>query len=117
MTVLLVAAGAAFGAPVRWWVDRWVQQRWAPVLPWGTLSVNVIGSFVLGVLLGALPDQQNLLLLVGVGFCGALTTFSSFAWETYRLVDDGASALAFLNTALSLIVCVTATAVGYWFIG
>lgn len=117
MTALYVAFGAAVGAPLRWWVDQWVQRRWSPAFPWGTFSVNVAGSFVLGVLLAAAPDNNTLLLLMGVGFCGALTTFSSFAWESYRLVEDGADLFAWANVLGSLVCCVAAAGIGYWVVG
>ena len=60
MSALYIAAGAAIGAPVRWWVDQLVQRRWSPVFPWGTFTVNVVGSFILGVLLAAAPQHHTL---------------------------------------------------------
>jgi len=113
VSALFVAAGAAVGAPLRWWVDRLVQQRWAPAMPWGTFTVNVAGSLVLGALTQAVVGDSSAFLLIGIGFCGALTTFSSFTWETYRLVEDGANYLAVLNVAASLVVCVLAAWVGW----
>ncbi len=86
--LLLVAVGAAAGAPTRWWVDQQVQRRFAPVLPWGTFVVNVVGSFALGLLFSSGGLSSHAYLAVGVGFLGALTTFSSFAWETHRLAED-----------------------------
>jgi CrcB protein len=84
-SVLAVAAGAAVGAPVRFAVERWLGAAW----PWGTWLVNVVGSAVLGVLVGltsARPDTSVLLVsLVGVGFCGALTTFGGFAAQVLDL--------------------------------
>ncbi|HET8641940.1 MAG TPA: CrcB family protein, partial [Pseudonocardiaceae bacterium] len=79
MTVLLIAIGAAAGAPLRYLTDRWVQARHDGLLPWGTLAVNVAGSLMLGVVAaavhaGAWPGW--VLTGVGVGLCGALTTFS-----------------------------------------
>ena len=117
MSVLLIAAGAAVGAPVRWWVDRWVQQRWVPALPWGTFTVNVVGSLLLGALAHATMSDSGAFLLLGVGFCGALTTFSSFAWETFRLVEDGAELYAVLNVAGSLVVCLAAASLGWLLAG
>lgn len=113
MNLLLVAAGAAAGAPVRWWVDRWIQMRSLPALPWGTFVVNVVGSMLLGAIAHAASDDSAALLLMGIGFCGAMTTFSSFAWETFRLVEDGGRLLGLVNAIGSAVVCVVAAAAGW----
>jgi CrcB protein len=112
--LLLVAVGAAAGAPARWWVDQQVQRRFTPVLPWGTFAVNVAGSFALGLLVAAAGSSSNASLVVGVGFLGALTTFSSFAWETHRLAEDGAELLAAVNVLGSVVACLGAAALGWW---
>jgi CrcB protein len=114
--VLLVAAGAAFGAPLRWWVDQQVQRRFLPVLPWGTFGVNVVGSLCLGLLVGSssVAAGSSAYLAVGVGFFGALTTFSSFAWETHRLAEDGAELMATVNVVGSVLGCLAAAAAGWW---
>ncbi len=117
MSALYIAVGAAIGAPVRWWVDQLVQRRWAPVIPWGTFTVNVAGSFILGVLLATAPHNHTLVLFLGVGFCGALTTFSSFAWESYKLAEDGAEMFAWFNVVGSLVGCLVAAGIGYWLVG
>lgn len=102
VTVLLVAAGAAVGAPLRYLVDRAVQARHDSVFPWGTLLVNVVGSLALG-LLTALPADPALAAALGVGCCGALTTFSTFGYETLRLVQQRAHLLAALNVGVSVL--------------
>lgn len=117
MDALLVAAGAAVGAPLRWWVDVWVQRRWTPLLPWGTFTVNVTGSFLLGLLAAWWSTRDDGLLLLGVGVCGGLTTFSSFGWETHRLAEDGATRFAALNVVLTVVVCLLAAAAGWWLAG
>jgi len=87
MNILLVAVGAAVGAPLRFLVDKHMVGRLLlgtrieTPLPWGTFAVNVLGSFVLGLLTGV--GNQTIALLVGVGFCGAFTTYSTFAAETH----------------------------------
>ena len=106
MTVLLVALGAAVGAPLRYLVDRAVQRRHDSVFPWGTFAVNVTGSFLLGVLVrgasaGAVPG--SLVALLGTGVCGALTTYSTFGYETVRLLEDRARPYAVLNAAASVV--------------
>ena len=113
MLLLLVGLGAALGAPTRWWVDVTIGRRWAPVFPWGTFIVNVVGSALLGVFAARWSSTSSALALLGIGFCGSLTTFSSFAWETDRLATSGARAIAFLNVAASLVVCVGAAAIGW----
>ena len=116
MTALLVAVGAAFGAPLRYVVDLAVQSRHDSVLPWGTFSVNVVGSFVLGILGGTASrggvSPQDLALL-GTGFCGALTTFSTFGYETDVLAREGAWLYAGLNIVGSVAAGLAAVFAGY----
>lgn len=111
-----VCLGAAVGAPGRYLVDRAVQARHDSLMPWGTMLVNVVGSLVLGLLVGLstgsdVPDAVTL--SVGTGLCGALTTYSTFGYETFRLVEDGARLYAVLNVAVSLVVGVGAAGIGY----
>jgi CrcB protein len=111
MTFLLVALGAAVGAPLRYLTDRAVQARHDSVFPWGTLTVNVAGSFVLGLLTG-LPVSSSVSALLGTGFCGALTTYSTFSYETLRLARTGARFYAVLNVIASIVAGVGAASVG-----
>lgn len=102
MTVLLVAAGAAVGAPLRYVTDRAVQARHDSMFPWGTLSVNVAGCLLLG-LLTAMPVSTVTAALLGTGFCGALTTYSTFSYEVLRLMQRRAWLLAALNAMATLL--------------
>lgn len=102
MTVLWVALGAAVGAPLRYLVDRAVQTRHDSVFPWGTLTVNVAGSAILGFLL-ALPASPAITAVLGTGFCGALTTYSTLSYETLRLAQGRSYLLAGLNLLVSII--------------
>jgi CrcB protein len=116
VTVLLVLAGGMIGAPARYLADRAIQARHDSVFPWGTLAINVAGSALLGFLLGAqhhlgLPD--SVVLLLGTGFCGGLTTFSTFGYETMRLLEDGAIGEAGLNVLGSLVAAVAAAWLGF----
>jgi fluoride exporter len=114
---LLVALGAAVGAPLRFVVDRLIQRRARSAFPWGTLVVNVAGSFVLGVLLGGTAwFSDAAVLAVGVGFCGAFTTYSTFGYETVRLLDDGSKTLAAANVLVSLTLGLGAACLG-WLVG
>ena len=114
MSLVLVLVGGALGALVRFLVDRAIAVRVDAVLPWGTLAVNVAGSALLGVLAGAsmaLPDP--VWQLAGAGFCGALTTWSTFAYETIRLAESGARGYAVLNVGLTLTAGLAAAALGW----
>jgi CrcB protein len=102
MTPLLIVLGAMVGAPLRYLTDRFIQARHDSVFPWGTLGVNVAGSFVLGAL-AAGDVSTSVRLLLGVGFCGALTTYSTFGYETVRLVEDRAYFYAAANVTASIV--------------
>ncbi|MBK5248352.1 MAG: fluoride efflux transporter CrcB [Actinomycetales bacterium] len=105
MTVLLVALGAAIGAPLRYFTDRAIQARHDSVFPWGTLTVNVTGSLLLGFLLGGATAggvSPEVVAAGGVGFCGALTTYSTFGYETVRLAEGGSVLYGFANIVASL---------------
>jgi fluoride exporter len=113
VSFLLVAVGAAVGAPLRYLVDRAVQGRHDSLFPWGTFAVNVIGSLILGVLIGgatAIPGA--VMQLLGTGLCGALTTFSTFSFETIRLIEDRARFYAVINVLASIIAGLGAAFVG-----
>lgn len=113
---LLVAAGAAIGAPLRYLTDRAVQGRLgAAAFPWGTLTVNVVGSLVLGLLTGATLNAggSDLRLLIGTGFCGALTTYSTLSFETVRLVEQRARLLAAANLLVTVLAGIGAVGLGY----
>jgi CrcB protein len=116
MTVLLVLVGGMIGAPARYLTDRFVQVRHDSVFPWGTFAINIAGSALLGFLLGAhqhlgLPAQ--VVDAAGTGFCGGLTTFSTFGYETLRLLEDGAIAKAGLNLLGSMVVGVLAAGLAF----
>ncbi len=103
MTALLVALGAAIGAPLRYLVDQAVSRRHDSVFPWGTFVVNVAGSFLLGLLAAlGLRAGAPVLALAGTGFCGALTTYSTFGYETIRLLQERARLVAVLNVLVSI---------------
>ncbi len=126
-TVLLVALGSALGAPSRHLLDQlvdqlveqWVGQRVrrsAPrLLPWGTLVVNLTGTFALGVLIGCtgpLGGDPLLVTAVGTGFLGSYTTFSTFTWETVQLLEERAMLAALGNVLLSVCAGLVAVVAG-----
>ncbi|MFC5663030.1 fluoride efflux transporter CrcB [Kitasatospora misakiensis] len=105
MNWLLVVAGAVVGAPLRYLTDRAVQSRHDSVFPWGTFAVNVVGCLVLGLVTGAVAAgaaSSHVQLLLGTGLCGALTTYSTFSYETLRLAEGGAGRYALANVVGSV---------------
>ncbi|MFE6740642.1 fluoride efflux transporter CrcB [Streptomyces tubercidicus] len=115
MNWLLVVAGAVVGAPLRFLTDRYVQSRHDTVFPWGTFTVNVAGSLILGLVTGAVAAgaaSSHVQLLLGTGLCGALTTYSTFSYETLRLVADGARGYAVANAVASVVACLAAAFTG-----
>jgi len=106
MTWLYVLCGAAVGAPLRYLTDRAVQSRHDSVFPWGTFTANVTGCLILGLLTGATTAgaaSSQLYLFLGTGLCGALTTYSTFSYETLRLAESGARLFAALNAIASVV--------------
>ncbi|MEU4131653.1 fluoride efflux transporter CrcB [Streptomyces wuyuanensis] len=115
MNWLPVIAGAAVGAPLRYLTDLAVQKRHDTVFPWGTFTVNVTGSLILGLLTGAATygaASDSVQLLVGTGLCGALTTYSTFSYETMRLAESGARFFAAVNVIASVVAGLGAAFVG-----
>lgn len=113
MTVLLVALGAAVGAPVRFVVATWLDDG----LPIGTFAVNVAGSLLLG-LFSALALDGSTAALLGTGFCGGLTTYSAFAAQSVRLEQGGRPARRRLRglayAVATVVVSLAAAALGFW---
>jgi fluoride exporter len=115
MTVAMVLLGGAIGAPLRYLSDLIVQSRHDSGFPLGTLLVNVVGSLVLGLTAGLVSQTASpwVFALVGTGFCGALTTFSTFTYETVRLVEQHSVVQAVVNGLASVVVALGACAGGY----
>ncbi|MBK7722434.1 MAG: fluoride efflux transporter CrcB [Austwickia sp.] len=114
MTVSVVMLGGALGAVTRYLVDRAVQSRHETGFPLGTLLVNLAGSLLLGGLTGAgaaLAPVVHELLAVGV--CGALTTYSTFSFETWRLGEQRRIGAAVLNVLATVLGCVAAAFTAY----
>ncbi len=112
---LAIATGGFVGAPSRYLLDRAVTRRTDSELPWGTFLINVTGSLLLGFLTGLVLGHRLSSVpkaLLGTGFCGAYTTFSTFTYETLRLVEDGELLQAALNIAASVVVGLAAAAAG-----
>jgi CrcB protein len=115
MLVAGIALAGGLGAPVRYLLDGFIQDHSDGVFPRGTFVINVTGSFILGVLTGlalyhAFPSDPKVVL--GTGFCGAYTTFSTFAYETVRLAEERAFGAALQNVVGSMLVPALAGAAG-----
>jgi CrcB protein len=116
--MLLVGVGAFVGGIARYAVGLWFVERFGTAFPYGTLAVNVSGSFLLAFLLALVGGQvrvgPELYLLLGVGFCGGYTTFSTFAFESLALIETRAMAAATLNIVVSVALSLLATLAGLW---
>ena len=114
-TLAYVALGSALGAPARYLLDRIIQSRREGVFPWGTWAINISGCFALGLLVGLAQGHvvdARLMAAAATGFLGSYTTFSTFTWETMRLVEGGAFVEALLNITVSAVLGVAAAAGG-----
>lgn len=110
----MVAAGAAVGAPLRYLIDRGIQARYKTVFPWGTLVANVSACLALGLVAGtataASPPQVQA--LIGTGLAGALSTLSTFSYQTLRLAEEGLRAFAVAYVLVSMAAGLAAAAAG-----
>ncbi len=105
MTLLMVILGAAVGAPARYLTDRGVQSRHETIFPWGTFTANISACLVLGFVTGAVvagSASHPVQALIGTGFCGALSTYSTFSYESLRLAEQGSRFFAAANIIASI---------------
>lgn len=117
MLLLMVMVGAAVGAPSRWLLDQAIQSKHDSGFPWGTWTINVVGSLLLGIILGLAHQgaaSTTLVALAGTGFCGGFTTFSTFGYESIRLLEDGSRRQAALNVVASLGIGLLAATAGWY---
>ena len=119
VTYLYIALGSALGGMARFWCSGFVAARMGDSFPWGTIFINILGSFVIGffaTLSG--PDSRylistNVRQFVMVGLCGGYTTFSSFSLQTLNLIRDGEMGAAGANIGLSVLLCMIAVWLGH----
>ncbi|MCH9746015.1 MAG: fluoride efflux transporter CrcB [Proteobacteria bacterium] len=115
-TVLAIGAGATIGASVRYYLTQFMQATMGPGFPYGTLSANIIGSFLAGVLVvvviekSAMHEAYRLMLLIGL--TGSLTTMSTLSWESVEMISLGHYAQAALNILLNVVLSLTAAGAG-----
>ncbi|AYJ84674.1 fluoride efflux transporter CrcB (plasmid) [Sphingomonas paeninsulae] len=119
MTALWIAAGGALGTLVRYWINLLVTARVGEAMPWGTIGINISGSFIIG-FVAALTEEggrfmlsPELRLFLIVGFCGGYTTFSSFSLQTLALLQSGEPGRAAANVIGSVVLCLAAVWLGY----
>jgi CrcB protein len=118
MSYLWVAIGSALGGMARYWCSGFVARLVGEVFPWGTLIVNVSGSFVIGAFAalsateGPFIIKPDLRIFVMVGICGGYTTFSSFSLQTFALMRDGEWFWASANCVFSVVLCLVAVWLG-----
>jgi len=114
--LVLISLGGAVGTAARYLLSAWLLRTLGPAFPYGTLAVNVIGSFLLGVIMQAGLDTTVLSptarVVLGTGVMGGFTTYSTFNYETLQYLQEGAWAMASLNVATTLLVCLAAGALG-----
>lgn len=115
---LLVALGGALGSAGRYWVGGWAPRLLGPAFPYGTLMVNVLGSFLISLLMGVALETTsipvNLRLFLTTGVMGGFTTYSTFNYETLVLLQQRVWLAAGLNLAGTLLGCLLAGVLGLW---
>jgi len=113
-----IALFGALGCLVRYWLSGWVYSWAGRVFPWGTLVVNVVGAFLIGLVmefaLRSTLISPTLRIALTIGFLGGLTTFSTFSYETFRLLEEGAFISAAVNVLASVLVCLIFTWLGIY---
>jgi len=115
-TILIVGSGGFIGSVLRYLVQLFVERGMSSTFPWGTLVANIAGSFIIGVVF-ALAQKGNLLsaewrMFLAVGLCGGFTTFSSFAYNNFTMLEEGIYGQFFLNVGGSLVLGLLAVYLG-----
>jgi CrcB protein len=115
-TVALIALFGALGCLSRYYLSGWVYDLAGRAFPYGTLAVNVVGAYLIGLImefsLRSTLVSPNLRIGLTIGFLGGLTTFSTFSYETFRLLEEGSFLLVTVNVLVSVVVCLAFTWLG-----
>jgi CrcB protein len=121
LAYLWVALGGAIGSVARFWVNGFVSDKFGMAFPWGTMIINIGGSFFIGIV-GAMASPEGRMTpqsrvfatqFLMIGICGGYTTFSSFSWQTLQLVQAREWLYAGGNVILSVLLCMIAVWLGY----
>ncbi len=112
MKILIIGFGGFIGAILRYSISGWMHKLFGSGMPWGTLAVNIIGSFILGFFLFYSEDRQSFSPLwrsfIAIGILGALTTFSTFSYETFMLLQESLFSRAILNISMNVFLTLVA---------
>ncbi len=115
-TLLIIAVGGAIGSVCRYVMVDFVQRLTHPAFPYGTLAVNVVGSLIVGLISGHIMNMQAHPMIrpaLIVGFCGGFTTFSTFSFETFGLINGGEWWRAAIYVVASVVTCIAGAAIGF----
>ena len=117
LNYILVSAGAAIGGALRYGISTYIQKNISVIFPYGTLVVNIVGSFFLGIVMFYLNEKElignEFRLFLTIGFCGGFTTFSTFSFETLNLFRDSEFGLAIYNVLLNVVLCLLGIYLAY----
>jgi CrcB protein len=115
--LIVVMFGSAVGGALRYWLSSAVYKFLPETFPFGTLTVNIVGSFILGLIIFFFDERElinnQLRFFLTIGFCGGFTTFSTFSLETFNLLKDSEYLLASLNVLLNVFVCLAGVFLAY----
>jgi CrcB protein len=117
LNYLLIGLGAAIGGVLRFWLSNYTYKFLPETFPYGTLFVNVSGSFILGLIIFYFSEKEllsaQLRIFLAIGFCGGFTTFSTFSLETINLLRESQYWFSFLNIILNLFLCLLGMYLAY----
>ncbi len=115
--LIIVMFGSALGGALRYWMSSVVYRFLPETFPYGTLAVNIFGSFILGLIIFLFDERElinnQLRFFLTIGFCGGFTTFSTFSLETFNLLKDSEYFLATLNVILNVFICLIGVFLAY----